>query len=71
MTLAATQLELERSFSTSKIISSKLRSILSQEQLATFMPLSTEQRMLDEIPNDAVVEKFFKTGKELSILLTF
>ena len=70
MTLEVTQ-ECERSFSLLKIIKNRLRSMLGQEQLEAFMPLSIERRILDEIPNDEVIDKFSKTSKELSRLLTF
>ena len=71
MILAVTQVECEMSFSLLKIIKSRLRSMLGQEQLEAFMLLSIEQRILDEIPNDEEIEKFSKTSKELSRLLTF
>ena len=71
MTLAVTQVECERSFSLLKIIKSRLRSMLGQEQLEAFMLLSIERRILDGISNDEVIEEFAKTSKELSRLLTF
>ena len=52
MTLAVTQVECERSFSLLKIIKSRLRSMLGQEQLEAFMLLSIERRILDGISND-------------------
>ena len=54
-----------------KIIKSRLRSMLGQEQLEAFMLLSIEQKLVGEIPNDEVIEEFSKTSKELSRLLTF
>ena len=47
-----------------KMIKSRLRSMLGQEQLEAFMLLSIERRILDEIPNDEVIDKFSKTSKE-------
>ena len=64
MTLAVTQVECERSFSLLKIIKSRLRSMLGQEQLEAFTLLSIERRILDEIPSDEVIDKFSKTSKE-------
>ena len=71
MTLAVTQVECERSFSLLKIIKSRLRSMLSQEQLEAFMLLSIERRVLNDISNDEVISEFSKTSKELSRLLNF
>ena len=71
MTLTFTQVECERSFSLLNIIKSRLRSMLGQEQLEAFMLLGIERGILDEIPNDEVIDKFSKTSKELSRLLTF
>ena len=71
MTLAVTQVECERSFSLLKIIKSRLRSMLGQEQLEASILLSIEQKLVGEIPNDEVVEEFSKTSKELSRVLTF
>ena len=71
MTLAVTQVECERSFSLLKIIKSRLRSMLSQEQLEAFMLLSIERRVLNDISNDEVISEFSKTSKELSRLLKF
>ena len=47
-----------------KIIKSRLRSMLGQEQLKAFMLLSIERRILDEIPNDEMIDKVSKTSKE-------
>ena len=49
-----------------KIIKSSLRSMLGQEQLEAFMLLSIDRRIIDEIPNDEVIEQFSKKLKELS-----
>ena len=64
MTVAVAQVECERSFSLLKIIKSRLRSMLGQEQLEAFTLLSIERRILDEIPSDEVIDKFSKTSKE-------
>ena len=64
MTVAVTQVECERSFSLLKIIKSRLRSMLGQEQLEAFTLLSIERRILDNIPSDEVIDKFSKTSKE-------
>ena len=64
MTVAVSQVECERSFSLLKIIKSRLRSMLGQEQLEAFTLLSIERRILDEIPSDEVIDKFSKTSKE-------
>ncbi len=71
MTLTVTQVECERSFLLLKIIKSRLRSMLSQEQLEAFMLLSIERRVLNDISNDEVISEFFKNSKELSRLLNF
>ena len=71
MTLAVTQVEFERSFSLLKIIKSRLRCMLGQEQLEAFMLLIIEQKLVGEIPNDEVIEEFSNPSKELSRLLTF
>ena len=64
MTVAVTQVKCERSFSLLKIIKSRLKSMLDQDQLEAFILLSIERRILDEISNDEVIDKFSKTSKE-------
>ncbi len=72
MTLTVTQVECERSFLLLKIIKSRLRSMLSQEQLEAFILLSVERRLLNDISNDEVISEFSrKTSKELSRLLNY
>ena len=70
LTLAITQVECERSFSKLKLIKTKLRSTLSQENLDSVMLISVESDILKRVSLAKVVDKLASTSKELKRLLT-
>ena len=69
LTLAVTQVECERNFSKLKLIKTRLRSSLSQENLESFMLMSIESKILSKISSDKVVDKLATTSKEMNRLL--
>ena len=69
LTLAITQVECERLFSKLKLIKTRLRCSLSQENLDSFMLMSVESDILNKISLDKVVDKLASTSKELKKLL--
>ena len=70
LTLAITQVECERSFSKLKLIKTRLRSTLSQENLDSLMLMSVESDILNRVSLAKVVDKLASTSKELKRLLT-
>ena len=70
LTLAITQVECERSFSKLKLIKTKLRSTMSQENLDSVMLISVESDILNRVSLAKVVDKLASTSKELKRLLT-
>ena len=69
LTLAITQVECERSFSKLKLIKTKLRSTLSQENLDSVMLISVESDILNRVSLAKVVDKLVSTSKELKRFL--
>lgn len=56
LTLSFTQVNCERYFSKLKIIKHRLRSSLSQEKLESFMMMSVEKELLEEVSFDDILE---------------
>ena len=69
LTLANTQVECERSFSKLKLIKTRLRSFLGQENLDSLMLMSVESDILSNVSLDKVVDKLASTSKQLKRLL--
>ena len=67
LTLAVTQVECERSFS--KLIKTRLRSSLSQENFGSLLLMSVEGDVLSKVSLDKIVDKLASTFKELKRLL--
>ena len=70
LTLAVTQVECERNFSKPKLIETRLRSSLSQENLESFMLMSIESQILSKISSEKVIDKLATTSNEMKRLLT-
>ena len=70
LTLAVTQVECERNFSKLKLIKTRLRSSLSQENLESFMLMSIESQILSKISSEKVIDKLATTSNEMKRLLT-
>uniref|UniRef100_A0A0L8H745 HAT C-terminal dimerisation domain-containing protein n=1 Tax=Octopus bimaculoides TaxID=37653 RepID=A0A0L8H745_OCTBM len=56
--LEVTQAQCERTFSKLKIIKTRLRSLLSEENLGAYMLLSIENELLDELDTKAIIDRF-------------
>ena len=69
LTLAITQVEGERSFSKLKLIKTKLRSTMSQENLDSVMLISVESDILNKVSLAKVTDKLASTSKELKRFL--
>ena len=69
LTLAINRVECERSFSKLKLIKTKLRSTLSQENLDSLMLISVESDILNRVSLAEVVDKLASTSKELKRFL--
>ena len=70
LTLAVTQVECERSFSKLKLIKTRLRATLTQENLECFMLMGIESDILNRIPLGKVVDSLASTSSELKRLLS-
>ena len=69
-TLSVTQVQCERTFSSLKIIKTRLRNSLSQENLESYMLLSIEKELLDDLDAEAIIDRFTQSSSELKRLLT-
>lgn len=69
-TLSVTQVQCERTFSKLKIIKSRLRNSLSEENLESYMIFSIEKKLLHELDAEAIIDKFAHSSSELKRLLT-
>ena len=56
VTLAVTQVECERSFSTLKFVKSRLRSNIKQEHLEALMLMYMEKQLVSDIPVDKIID---------------
>ena len=70
LTLAVTQVECERSFSKLKLIKTRLRATLTQENLECFMLIGIESDILNRIPLGKVVDSLAPTSSKLKRLLS-
>ncbi|XP_068122030.1 zinc finger MYM-type protein 1-like [Hyperolius riggenbachi] len=71
ITLSTTQCTCERCFSKLKILKSRLRSSLSQQNLESLMLIAVEKQVALNIKSDKdkIIDRFAKTSPELSSLL--
>ena len=69
-TLSVTQVQCKRTFSKLKIIKTRLRNSLSQENLESYMLLSIEKELLDDMDAEAIIDRFAQSSSELKRLLT-
>jgi hypothetical protein len=69
LTLSFTQVRCERAFSKLKIVKTRLRSLLSNELLETFMLMSIEKDLLSEISVDDIIPFLVKKSTQFSRLL--
>ena len=69
MTLAVTQVECERSFSTLKFVKSRLRSNITQEHLEALMLMYMEKQLVSDIPVDEIIDLMAYSSFELRRLL--
>ena len=71
VTLSVTQCSCERSFSKLKLIKTRLRSSLTQENLESLMIIAIEKDLALELKNNKedIIDKFARSSKELSSLL--
>ena len=65
LTLAVTQVACERSFSKLKLLKSRLRAALTQENLECFMLMSIEKDILEAASYDDIVNRVAQTSNEL------
>ena len=70
-TLSATQVQCKRTFSKLKIIKTRLRNSVSVENLESYMLLSIENELLDDLDAEAIGDRFAQLSSELKCLLTF
>ncbi|GBL92030.1 hypothetical protein AVEN_102585-1 [Araneus ventricosus] len=69
-TLSVTQVHCERTFSKLKIIKNRLRNSLSAENLESYVLLSIEKELLDNLDGEKIIDRFAETSSELNRLLT-
>ena len=71
VTLSVTQCSCERSFSKLKLVKTRLRSSLTQENLESLMIIAIEKDLALELKNkkEKIIDKFAMSSKELSSLL--
>ena len=68
LTLSFTQVACERVFSNLKIVKSRLRSLLGQELLESFLLMNVEWKFLSEITNHEI-QQFTGTSKALQKII--
>ncbi|GBO22676.1 hypothetical protein AVEN_69333-1 [Araneus ventricosus] len=68
--LSVTQVHCERTFSKLKIIKNRLRNSLSEENLESYVLLSIEKELLDNLDGEKIIDRFEETSSEVKGLLT-
>lgn len=68
-TLPMTQVGCERCFSKMKIIKTRLRSTMGNENLETFMLMSCEKDLLEAVNEEVIINNLCKYSAELTRLL--
>ena len=68
-TLSVTQVQCERTFSKLKVLMTRLRNSLSEENLESYMLLSIEKELLDDLDAEAILDRFAQSSSELKCLL--
>lgn len=69
LTLPLTQVSCERAFSKLKIIKTRLRSVISQEHLESFLIMQSERDMLVKVSGEKIIDKLCEQSKEMRRLL--
>jgi hypothetical protein len=69
-TLSVTQEQCERTFSKLKVLKTRLRNSLSEENLESYMLLYIENELLDDLDAEAIIDRFAQSSRELKRLLT-
>ncbi|KAL1251688.1 hypothetical protein QQF64_019484 [Cirrhinus molitorella] len=71
LTLSITQVACERTFSTLKLVKSRLRTSLSQDNLEAFLLMATEKEILMELDKDDIIDKMAESSELLRRLLVY
>ena len=71
LTIPMTQVTCERVFSKLKIIKTRLRSTLSNENLETLLLMQSETDILNSIDSDTIIDKLCQSSSEMRRLLSF
>lgn len=69
LTLPVTQVACERSFSTLKYLKNRLRNVMTNEHLESFMLMAIENKILINLDNDIIINAVGEKSKLLSKLL--
>ena len=69
LTLSSSQVACKRSFSKLKYILNRLRNLLSQSSLESFMLMACEKDLLNRINNDDIVDVLASTSDTMKKLL--
>jgi len=69
LTIPLTQVTCERSFSKLKIIKTRLRSCLTQDNLESLFLMNCERELLADITPDRVVDIMYDNSTEMSRML--
>ena len=64
-TLSATQVQCKRTFSKLKIIKTRLRNSLSEDNLEPYTLLSIEKELLHDLDAEAIIDRFAQSSSEL------
>lgn len=67
--MSFTQVSCERSFSKLKIIKFRLRSLIGQDLIESFILLNSEADIISEWNYDEIINKFGNTSNEIKKLL--
>ncbi|XDV21827.1 hypothetical protein PO909_026847 [Leuciscus waleckii] len=71
LTLSITQVACERTFSTLKLVKSRLRTSMSQDNLEAFLLMATEKEILMELDKDDIIDKMAESSELLRRLLVY
>ena len=64
-TLSAIQVQCKRTFSKLKIIKTRLRNALSEDNLEPYMLISIEKELLHDLDAEAIIDRFAQSSREL------
>ncbi|KAL1250913.1 hypothetical protein QQF64_018709 [Cirrhinus molitorella] len=68
LTLSITQVACERTFSTLKLVKSRLRTSLSRDNLEAFLLMATEKEILMELDKDDIIDKMAERSVTYAVL---